>query len=322
MEMMRNSESVTFGGSGLDRAAHVRMDADAIAALWARDDASVLPIWRGKPLIEGDIAVRLPCDHAVLEGRVNGAIFLGMDGDAPVFAQDVSGWTPKELDAEDMVQFFDPSVQQHPKLPDGQVFRELRSVMARLSARDAELIATAKSLLDWHRTHRFCSSCGQESAMTMAGWQRDCPSCDRKHFPRTDPVVIMLITHGNSVLMGRSPHWPDGMYSLLAGFVEPGETIEAAVRREVFEEAGVQVGAVEYLASQPWPYPSSLMFGCRGEALSSEITIDPVEIEHALWISREEMLDVFAGSHPVIKPARVGAIAHFIMQHWLADRLE
>lgn len=158
--------------------------------------------------------------------------------------------------------------------------------------------------------------------MTMAGWQRDCPSCDRKHFPRTDPVVIMLITHGNSVLMGRSPQWPEGMYSLLAGFVEPGETIEAAVRREVFEEAGVRVGDVEYLASQPWPYPSSLMFGCRGEALTRDITIDPIEIEDALWITREEMLDVFAGTHPVIKPARIGAIAHFIMQHWLADKLE
>lgn len=319
---MRNSEDVTFGGSGLDRAAHLRGDDSQIAYLWARDDARVLPLWRGKPLIDGDAAVRLPVGHTVLEHTVNGAIFLGMDNDTPVFAQDVSGWTPKDLSAEDMVQFFDPSIQQHPDLPAGQVFSELRGVMARLSARDAELIASAKSLFDWHRTHRFCSACGQESVMTMAGWQRDCPSCKRKHFPRTDPVVIMLITHGNSVLMGRSPHWPEGMYSLLAGFVEPGETIEAAVRREVFEEAGVRVGAVEYLASQPWPYPSSLMFGCRGEAQTREITIDPVEIEHALWVSREDMLEIHAGAHPVIKPARVGAIAHFILQHWLADRLD
>ncbi len=319
---MRNSESVTFGGSGLDRAAQFRGDAAAIATLWGRDDARVLPIWRGKPLVEDDVAIRLPVGHPVLDGATQAPLFLGMDKDAPIFALNVSGWTPKELDAEAMVQFFDPSEQQHPDLPQGQVFCELRSVMARLTARDAELIATAKSLMDWHRTHRFCSSCGQESAMTMAGWQRDCPSCERKHFPRTDPVVIMLITHGNSVLMGRSPHWPDGMYSLLAGFVEPGETIEAAVRREVFEEAGVQVGAVEYLSSQPWPYPSSLMFGCRGEALTTDITIDPVEIEDALWVTREEMLDMFAGTHPVIKPARLGAIAHFIMQHWLADSLE
>ncbi|HIF76500.1 MAG TPA: NAD(+) diphosphatase, partial [Sulfitobacter sp.] len=145
--------------------------------------------------------------------------------------------------------------------------------------------------------------------------------CGGAHFPRTDPVVIMLITHGNSVLMGRSPGWPEGMYSLLAGFVEPGETVEAAVRREVFEEAGVQVGAVSYLSSQPWPFPASLMLGCAGEALSRDLTIDPVEIEDALWVTREEMMDVFAGSHPRLLPARRGAIAHFLLENWLADTL-
>jgi len=319
---MRNSEEVTFGGSDLDRAAQLRGDGDAIAAMWADPATRVLPIWRGKPLVEDAAAIRLPVDHKIFKDANGSAIFLGLEAAGPVFAQDISGWTPAELNAEDMAQFFDPSQQQHPDLPQGQLFCELRAVMAQLNARDAELIATAKSLFDWHRTHRFCSTCGHESNMAMAGWQRDCPSCSRKHFPRTDPVVIMLITHGNSVLLGRSPRWPDGMYSLLAGFVEPGETIEAAVRREVFEEAGVRVGPVDYLASQPWPYPSSLMFGCRGAALTDEITIDPVEIEDALWVSREEMLDVFAGTHPVIKPARIGAIAHFILQHWLADRLD
>ncbi len=158
--------------------------------------------------------------------------------------------------------------------------------------------------------------------VAMAGWQRDCPTCGAHHFPRTDPVVIMLITHGNSVLLGRSPGWPEGMYSLLAGFVEPGETIEAAVRREMFEEAGIRVGAVGYLASQPWPFPSSLMFGCRGEALDDEITIDPNEIEDAMWVSREEMMECFAGNNTRIKPARKGAIAHFLIWNWLADRLD
>jgi NAD+ diphosphatase len=131
----------------------------------------------------------------------------------------------------------------------------------------------------------------------------------------------MLITHQNKVLLGRSPGWPEGMYSLLAGFVEPGETIEAAVRREVFEEAGVTVGEVGYLASQPWPFPASLMLGCRGEATSQEITIDPVEIEDARWVTREEMAEVSAGNHSEIRPARKGAIAHFILHNWLADRL-
>jgi len=132
----------------------------------------------------------------------------------------------------------------------------------------------------------------------------------------------MLITHGNSVLMGRSPGWPQGMYSLLAGFVEPGETLEAAVRREVFEEAGVEVGAVNYLSSQPWPFPASLMFGCQGVATSQQINIDPVEIEDAMWVTREEMMEVFAGNHATILPARKGAIAHFLLENWLADTLE
>jgi NAD+ diphosphatase len=156
----------------------------------------------------------------------------------------------------------------------------------------------------------------------MAGWQRICPSCGAHHFPRTDPVVIMLVTRGNSVLVGRSPGWPPGMYSLLAGFVEPGETLEAAVRREVFEEAGVRIGAVRYLSSQPWPFPASLMVGCRGEALPGEITIDPAEIEDALWLTREQMVTVMAGAHPRIRAPRRGAIAHFLVEAWLADRLD
>ena len=132
----------------------------------------------------------------------------------------------------------------------------------------------------------------------------------------------MLITHGNSVLVGRSPGWPEGMYSLLAGFVEPGETIEAAVRREVFEEAGVRVGTVSYLSSQPWPFPASLMFGCAGDALNKDLTIDPEEIEDAMWVTREEMADAFAGNHPKLLPARKGAIAHFLLEAWLSDRLD
>jgi NAD+ diphosphatase len=156
----------------------------------------------------------------------------------------------------------------------------------------------------------------------MGGWQRNCPDCGRSHFPRTDPVVIMLITRDDSVLVGRSPGWPEGMYSLLAGFVEPGETMEAAVRREVFEEAGIKVGHVDYLASQPWPFPASLMFGCSGEALSSEITLDPAELEDAMWVTRADMEIVFAGNHPIMKPAREGAIAHFLLDNWLQNSLD
>ena len=158
--------------------------------------------------------------------------------------------------------------------------------------------------------------------MQMDGWQRNCPACGAHHFPRTDPVVIMLTIKENSVLLGRSHGWPDGMYSLLAGFIEPGETMEAAVRREVFEEAGIKIGKVGYLASQPWPFPSSLMMGCYCEALNDQIKVDPQELDDALWCTREELAEVFAGQHPTILPARKGAIAHFLLENWLADRLD
>jgi NAD+ diphosphatase len=151
---------------------------------------------------------------------------------------------------------------------------------------------------------------------------RACPSCGRTHFPRTDPVVIMLVTHGDRVLLGRSPAWPEGFFSCLAGFMEPGETLETAVRRETLEETGVRVGRVRYLASQPWPFPASLMLGAHGEAVDDRIEIDPEEIAEALWVDRQELLDVFAGTHPRLTPARPGAIARFMLEAWLADRLD
>jgi len=321
---MKIAETVTFGGSGLNRAAELRGDASQIAALMQDGAARGLPIWRGKPLFCGkdrDRAGWLELGHSLFDNATEAPIFLGLDDDGARFAYDVSAWEPEQL-PDTLGAFFDPSEQLHPDLPDGYAFAELRGVMTRISARDAELVATAKAVMNWHSSHRFCARCGQPSVVGMSGWQRDCKGCGGHHFPRTDPVVIMLITRGNSVLVGRSHGWPDGMYSLLAGFVEPGETIEAAVRREVFEEAGVKVGSVGYLASQPWPFPSSLMFGCHGEALSDEITIDPEEIDDAIWISREELADVFAGNSTRINPARKGSIAHFLIWNWLSDRLD
>jgi NAD+ diphosphatase len=326
---MKHAETVTFGGSNLDRAAHLRTDPAALEAAMENPKARAVLMWRGKPLVSGadrGALVRLPMDHAIIGGEVgnrDSVIFLGLDdAGAPLFACDCSTWEPDSYDAEALGLFLDPSEQSHPALPDDHVFAELRRIMTGLDARDAELAATAKAIISWHDTHRFCARCGTRSDITQGGWQRTCPACRSHHFPRTDPVVIMLITHGNSVLMGRSPGWPAGMFSLLAGFVEPGETLEAAVRREVFEEAGVRVGQVDYLASQPWPFPASLMFGCHGRAVSAAITIDPVEIEAAMWVDREEMMDAFEGRHPVLKPARKGAIAHFLLENWLADTLD
>ncbi len=321
---MKIAEQVTFGGSGLNRAAELRGRPDDIARLMGEDAARGLPIWRGKPLFagaDGDRLGWLPLGHRVLDAAAEAPVFLGLDEAGPRFGYDVSGWEPEEL-PDTLGAFFDPSRQHHPALPADHAFAELRGAMARIGPRDAELVAAAKAVVGWHATHRFCARCGGATLPAMAGWQRDCPACCAHHFPRTDPVVIMLITRGNSVLVGRSHGWPEGMYSLLAGFVEPGETIEAAVRREVFEEVGVRVGRVDYLASQPWPFPSSLMLGCRGEALSEAIEIDPAEIENARWVTREAMMDVFAGNSTDIKPARKGAIAHFLIWNWLADRLD
>lgn len=318
---MKHAETVTFGGSGLDRAAHLRAKPEKIAELFAK--SGVLPIWRGKPLLDTDSRqpVFLPSDHPIFGHAVEDAIFVGLHEDQPIFARGISKWEPEE-GTDELGAFSDPSEQRHPSLPDTQVFAELRANMVALTPRSAEIVATAKAIIEWHRSHRFCAKCGEPSMIDHAGWLRTCPSCETRHFPRTDPVVIMLITHGNSVLMGRSPFWPEGMYSLLAGFVEPGETIEAAVRRETFEESGVRVGEVEYLSSQPWPFPASLMFGCHGHATSEKITIDPEEIEDAIWVTREEMLEAVSGNHPKMKPARQGSIARFLIENWLADSLD
>ena len=317
---MRIAETVTFGGSGLDRAAHLR---GAATEMSRAAEARFIVLWRGKLLLNaaGDALARLPGDHPLLQIRDRTFVFLGLDDGVPTFAASNDAWVPEDGETPGE-GFFDKSVQTHPDCADGEGFAELRNAMIQLTPRDAEMAATAKAVLGWHRTHKFCSRCGAESLPAMGGWQRDCPSCDGKHFPRTDPVVIMLVTHGNSVLLGRSPGWPEGMYSCLAGFVEPGEPIEAAVRREVFEETGVRVGAVRYLSSQPWPFPSSLMFGCHGEALSTNIEIDPNEIEDARWFTREEIADALAGTHPELLPARPGAIARFLLVNWLADRLD
>lgn len=296
-------EGLTFGGSGLDRAAQLRADPGGLAALARRPGARLLALRAGDPLIEPGEAprlARLGFADPLADGAT--AIFLGLEGDEGVWAAAAASAAP-------------------PEPPEGRRWADLRAVMAELSPRDAELGATARALLGWHAAHGFCAACGAPTVVAQAGWQRDCPACGAHHFPRTDPVVIMLVTLGNAVLLGRSALWPEGMHSLLAGFVEPGETVEAAVRREVWEEAGVRVGRVGYLASQPWPFPASLMLGCRAEALSEEITIDPSEIEAALWVSRERMARVLAGRDGEVRAPRRGAIAAHLLWGWVAGRL-
>ncbi len=317
---MRIGETVTFGGSGLDRAAGLRKDPALLASMLAH--GRILPLWRGKVLATADGALTWLVQGDPALALAGPPIFLGLDGSEPRFAADLSDWIPDAEAEAVQAGFLDPSVQHHPALAAEVGFHELRGLMTRLTAREAEFAATAKAVLQWHRSHGFCAACGAASLPVQGGWQRSCPACGVQHFPRTDPVVIMLVTLGNAVLLGRSPGWPDGMFSALAGFVEPGETLEAAVRREVLEEAGITCGAVGYLASQPWPFPASLMIAMRTEALDSHITLDPDELEAALWVSREDMVRVFAGQHPQIKAPRQGAIAEFMLRNWLADQLD
>ena len=179
-------------------------------------------------------------------------------------------------------------------------------------------LAEAKALLHWHARHRFCANCGSPTDAIESGWRRDCPQCHMQHFPRTDPVVIMLAVNGDNCLLGRQNRFATGMWSCLAGFVEPGETIEEAARRETLEEAGIRCGRVRYFASQPWPFPSSLMIGCHAEAISSDIKVDTNELEDARWFSRDEASAMLARQHPdgLATPPPV-AIAHHIIRAWV-----
>ncbi len=304
----------------LNRAGNLRRDSAAVANLWPH--AQVLPIWRGR--IGFDTAsgglLWLAAGHpALAQEKVR--IFLGFSGTLALFAVDISGWNPQET-VQGSGGFFDTTLQPHPDLAEGAGFADLRGVMTQLSPLDGECAATAKALMSWHDSHGFCARCGSASTVADAGWQRHCSACSTSHFPRTDPVVIMLVTRGDRILLGRSPAWPEGMYSLLAGFVEPGEQFEAAVRREVFEETGVRVGHVRYLASQPWPFPASLMLGALGQAETEAITLDPAELEDALWLTRQELLQVQLGRNPKVKAGRKGAIAQYLIAEWLAGRID
>ncbi|MEH3116604.1 MAG: NAD(+) diphosphatase [Methylorubrum populi] len=199
---------------------------------------------------------------------------------------------------------------------------DLRTLAAEgaVAREEQGLLATAKSLLAWHARHRFCAHCGQPTAIAAGGFRRECGACGQHHFPRTDPVAIMLVRRGGACLLGRGRHFRPGMYSCLAGFIEPGETVEDAVRRETREETGVAVGAVAYHASQPWPFPASLMIGCVAEALSDAITTDPDELEDARWFTRDAVARMIAGTHAeglTVPPAT--AIAHLLLRDWVDD---
>ena len=243
----------------------------------------------------GSVPAQLAADRAILQA------FLGTLDGRPVIAS--------ELAATEVI----------PDLPDLQVL-DLRAIAVQGLVAEPELglLAQAKALMSWHRNHGFCSRCGTATQPTSSRLRRDCPSCGAQHFPRTDPVVIMLVTRGDACLLGRQERFAPGMYSCLAGFVSQGETLEDAVRREVMEEAGIRVGPVRYLSSQPWPFPSSVMIGCQGEAETTEITLDHDELQDGRWFSRDEIIAMLDHRHPDgLQAPNPIAIAHHLLRIWI-----
>ncbi len=296
--------------SRIERAAERRPDDNAIAALAAQAKSrayviggDLIVMKKGAPLNEP----RFTMDEAHVLGPTTETVFLGLlDGDAR-FGYGIA-----------------PAAAEALKSRDGFHVTDLRSIAVQglVDAEHLPPIAEAKAVLHWHARHRFCPNCGHPTQPMQAGWKRDCASCKTEHFPRTDPVVIMLAVDGERCLLGRSPRFVPTMWSCLAGFVEPGEAIEDAVRRETREEAGITCGRVVFHSSQPWPFPTSLMIGCHAEALNRDIVVDREELEGARWFGKKEIETMLLRKHPegLTTPPPV-AIAHHLIRAWVEDEI-
>ena len=297
-----------FVSNVLDRAAHLRSKDDRLMAMESDPRTRAYVVYRDSLVVkrEGEATrALLTIDEALKFGANPGTVFLGLRDGAAVFGMGIASAAAEKLIGRDDV-----------------AVSELRgmAMQGAVPAEELSAVAMAKSLVTWHQRHGFCANCGAKTAMREGGWKRECPSCKAEHFPRTDPVVIMLVTKGDKCLMGRQSRFMTGMYSCLAGFVEAAETIEDAVKREVFEEAGIRCTDVAYYMTQPWPYPSSLMIGCTARALNDDIVVDRIELEDARWFDRDEarlMLtrkhpDGLAGPHPF-------AIAHHLLGRWVHE---
>ena len=282
-----------FCGQPLDRADYLRVDPAALAEL--RGDALLLTLDGLAPLLDGE--GRLAFSPVAATRDDVELVFLGLlDGRALFGAVPETGDTAPAY-----------------------TLREMWRMLIGLPAEELALYGGARSVLDWHARHRFCARCGQPTVLTKGGWQRDCPACGAQHFPRTDPVAIMLIEHEGSLLLARQPRYPPRSYSALAGFIEPGESIEEGVAREAWEEAGVRLRDVRYVASQPWPFPSQLMIGCHALAEARELTIDFTELEDARWFTRAQVIEAMEkgpDSTAFVAPLRQ-AIAHHLLRWWL-----
>jgi len=301
-------EMFAFAGNPLDRASEKRSDAAWLAAARADSGARVLPLWKLQPLLLGPETHAQSTELGFVDGGMAtglGApdaaeVFLGLAGPTPYFARDISA-LPDPLAAA---------------LAGLGHFRDARAAASLLPLDQVAIMGQAKALIDWHTRHGFCSQCGAGTLTSEGGYRRVCPVCKAEHFPRTDPVVIMLVTAKDRCLLGRNKRFAGGHYSTLAGFVEPGETIEEAVRREVFEEVSVRVNGVRYFATQPWPFPFNLMIGCFAEADTQDILVDGNEILTARWFDRETVRRAIAGQGNDISLPRREAIAFHLIRTW------
>ncbi len=287
---------LAFTGSRLDRADNLRADPEALAGLMT---------WRARLLLLDGLLPSLDAEARLAWGTLADAaqdaelVFLGLDGEKPCFAA-----VPERGDAS-------------PRMANPALW----SLMATLPADDLALYGGARSLVDWHARHRHCANCGGATVLAKGGWQRNCTQCGASHFPRTDPVTIMLVENEGELLLGRGKGWPERAYSALAGFVEPGESIEEAVAREVLEETGVVARDVRYIASQPWPFPSQLMMGCHSFGEGRDIVLDETELADARWFTRAEIQAAADGEAdaPLTMPPKQ-AIASHLIRWWLARR--
>jgi NAD+ diphosphatase len=289
--------AITFAGNKIDRADQLRVNPDRLALAWADSRARLLLLEGLDPVPPRDgILATAPIppgamlsDHALLGLREDGS---------PLFVSLIVVKT-------DEPPTFPPKVWQ---------------VIAELNLDEAALYGGARSLVDWHDRHQYCARCGAQTHPVKAGWSRRCGTCSAEHFPRTDPVVIMLAEYEGKVLIARNARFPPRRFSALAGFVEPGETIEEAVRREVWEECGVRCGRVDYLFSQPWPFPSQLMIACVAQALGDALTLDEQEIAEAIWVSRDEVRAALAeDENAAFLPPSSVAVANHMLRHWLGE---
>lgn len=301
-----------FGTNLTDRAAELRDHDVPRAALRLAHDARFAVVAGEKPVLRrrpGGLTIWHEAGELGLLGAIDHEVFLGRDAGAGRFGVRIAADLAETLkEREDLLLL------------------DLRAVAVQSLLPAAELgaLGETKAMTDWHARHRFCANCGQPTRAASGGWKRECDGCGAQHFPRTDPVTIMLVVRhdaalGDVCLMARQSRFPPGMYSCIAGFVEPGESFEDAVRRETLEETGLVVGSVRYLACQPWPFPSSLMIGCIAESLTSTITLDETELEAGRWFTRVEAELMLEGRHPegFTAPVHI-AIAHTLLRAWLA----